>query len=418
VFARWLILVSFVTSSFAATPERVTSQSQQFVVYSSGNAVRVGRIPAGAVEVVPEFLVVTAERVKQAVIAEIPALAQARTTVNVRLLDSGDADTTIGIISSRFADGWKYEMAVPRVAEEARLVKGFINVLLLQYANRNSERNAELPAWLTEGLAEELLYTVGPVLVIGRNPTSWEASTRDMLQWTRETLRTNSAPSFQELTTAAVPARKSAGESIYLASSHLLVHALLEMPNGRQRFAKFLQNLPRTWNWQTAFMQAFEFQRMLDVEKWWSLTVIEFTSRDQRQAWSQAVSLRRLDEALRVRVEYRAATNALPETRLVDLKMVLEEDDATLQRQALEEILNQLRSTAPYMAAQVAGAATSYQKTIETYLQKRAGRNVTPGLRTTSAAQSESLKAETLRRLATLDEQCRAMAERIVTSAR
>ena len=398
MFIRGLIFCAIVVAAFSARAETIVSQSQQFVVHSPTNRMVVEKVPFGSVEVVPEFLAVTAERVKRALITEIPAVAEARGVVHVGILATEKTDGLIGIASSKYADGWRYEMAVPRVADEARLVKGFINVLLLQYANRGAERSAELPAWVTEGMAEQLFFSIGPSLVVRRAPTAWESSTRDLQHWTREMLRTNATPSFQELTTAAVPARRSAEESVYLAGTHLLVHALLEMPNGKQRMAKFLQMLPRTWNWQTAFMQAFDFKRMLDVEKWWSLTVIEFTTRDQRQAWSQEISLRKLDELVRVRVEYRDLTNALPEVRLVDLKTILDENDPVLQRQALEEVSAQLKYTSAHMAPAVAAIAMGYQKTAEFYLQTHR-------------------RSDTLRRLEGLDQQRRSMGDH-TTAAR
>src|SRR4051812_28582861 len=181
--------------AFVARAETIVSQSQQFVVHFSTSKVAVEQIPFGSVEVVPEFLVVTAERVRQALIAQIPAVEEARATVHVGILETGKTDGLIGIASSKYADGWRYEMAVPRVVEEARLVKGFINVLLLQYANRGADRSAELPAWVTEGLAEQLFYSIGPSLIVRRAPTAWESNMRDLQHWTREMLRTNSTPS-------------------------------------------------------------------------------------------------------------------------------------------------------------------------------------------------------------------------------
>lgn len=402
----------------SARAESIISDSQQFVVHYQPVATPVEKVPPGAVEVVPQLLVVTAERVKQAVIAELPALNGGRRQIHIGVVNSADVQSPLGIAGERFADAWRYQMAVPRVVEEARLVKGFIDVLLLEYANRGAERSAELPAWVIEGMAEQLLHSVGPKLVVDRLPNAWEASTRDIYAWTRETLRTNSSPSFEQLTTAPAPAPKSAGEGLYLASAHLLVHALLEMPNGRQKFANFLQLLPRTWNWQVAFMQAFGFPRMLDVEKWWSLTLIDFTTRDQRQAWSMETSLRKLDELLQTRVEYRNGTNALPELRLVDLKSVLQESDATLQRQAIEGMVAQLGYTTPFMAPQVGAMALAYKKVLENFVQQRNGINVRPTLRMTTEAQKQMFIDETLRRVAELDQKRRALAEPQVSSNR
>ncbi|HUS35583.1 MAG TPA: hypothetical protein VM680_09555 [Verrucomicrobiae bacterium] len=416
MFLRLIICVLAAASLVRA--EMIISQSRQFVVHASGRKLAAEKPPAGAVEVVPELLVVTAERVKQALTAEIPALANARTPIHIGVVDSAGVESMVGVASSRYEDGWKYNVAVPRVVEEARLVKGLLSVLVLEYANRGAERGAELPAWLTEGLAEELVFSVGPKLVVGRAPNAWEASTRDLHHWTREMLRTNATPSFQDLTTASVPPRGSAQESVYLASTHLLVHSLLDMPNGRQNFAKFLQGLSRTWNWQTAFREGFGFARMLDVEKWWSLTVVDFTTRDMRQAWAGDMSVRKLDEVLMTRVEYRNATNALPETRLVDLNTIFDESNAALLTEALNDKITQLSYTAPHMTPQVGALALEYKNVFESFLKRRDVVQVQPGLRTTAAAQRQALAVETARRLAALDQRRRLLAEQTVSSRR
>jgi hypothetical protein len=417
VFLRFLI-ISFFAATFLARAETIISQSRQFVVHASGKKMAAEKTPVGAVEVVPELLVVTAERVKQALAGEIPALNGPHTQIHIGVVDSAGAGSMVGVASQRYADGWRYNVAVPRVVEEARLVKGLISVLVLEYANRGAERGAELPAWLTEGLAEELLFSVGPKLVVGRSPNAWEASTRDLHHWTREMLRTNATPSFQDLTTALVPPRGSAQEGIYLAGTHLLVHSLLDMPNGRQNFAKFLQALSRTWNWQTAFREGFGFARALDVEKWWSLTIVEFTTRDQRQAWASDMSVRKLDELLMTRVEYRGATNALPETRLVDLDTIFDESNAPLLTEALNDKITQLSYTAPHMTPQVGALALEYKNVFESFLKRRDGVQVRPGLRTTTAAQKQALVVETVRRLGALDQRRRLLAEQTVSSRR
>jgi hypothetical protein len=417
VFLRVLIICVLAAASLARA-EMIISQSRQFVVHASGRRLAVEKPPVGAVEVVPELLVVTAERVKHALTAEIPALANGHTPIHLGVVDSAGVESMVGVASSRFEDGWKYNVAVPRVVEEARLVKGLLSVLVLEYANRGAERGAELPAWLTEGLAEELVFSVGPKLVVGRAANAWEASTRDLHHWTREMLRTNATPSFQDLTTASVPPRGSSQEAVYLAATHLLVHSLLEMPNGRQNFAKFLQALPRTWNWQTAFRDGFGFTRMLDVEKWWSLTVVDFTTRDMRQAWASDMSVRKLDEALMTRIEYRNATNALPETRLVDLNTIFDDSNAALLTEALIDKITQLSYTAPHMTPQVGALALEYKNLFETFLKRRDVVQVQPGLRTTAAAQRQALVMETARRLAALDQRRRLLAEQTVSSRR
>jgi hypothetical protein len=401
-----------------ARAETYTSVSRQFVIHHSGARPLVDNIPPGSVEVVPELLAVTAERVKQAVTHEISATSGSSSIIHVGLIDKAAPNSDIGIASSLFADGWRYEVAVPRVVEEAHLVKAFINVVLLEYANRGSDRGAETPVWVTEGLAAQIQFSFGPRLVVDRSPTAWEGASRDMQHWTRETLRTNNAPTFQELTTSAVPPAKSPGEPIYRASAHLLVHALLESQNGRAKFANFIQELPRTWNWQTAFMKSFGFERMLDVEKWWALTVTDFSTRDLRQAWSTSASLRKLDELLQTRLEYHTSTNALPEPRLVDLTTLLREMDPEIQRQALEEKISQLTYTAPLMAPQVGSIAVAYKEALKSCLQKQAALGTHPSLRSTPAAQRQAIVGETIRRIAAIDAKAQAIAEQTLSSAK
>jgi hypothetical protein len=163
-------------------------------------------------------------------------------------------------------------------------------------------------------------------------------------------------------------------------------------------------------------MQAFGFPRMLDIEKWWSLTVIEFTTRDQRQAWTADASLRKLDELLKARVEYRGATNELPELRFLDLTSVIKESDTALQKEELQEIIAQLNYTVPHMAPAVAAQALAYKQTLEAYLLKRDARSVSPSLRSTPEAQRQAIVDEALRRIAALDQQRRAMMEKSVTA--
>ena len=77
----------------------------------TGVPITIEKLPPGGVEVVPDLLAVTAERVKQAVTAEIPALANSSATIHVGLLDNASPDGSIGIPSSRFADGWRDPIA-------------------------------------------------------------------------------------------------------------------------------------------------------------------------------------------------------------------------------------------------------------------------------------------------------------------
>jgi hypothetical protein len=405
-------------SGAAPSGRVVTSQSRQFQIYSPDQTFLPDKIPQGSVVVEPDWLAMTAERVRAAVVAEIPAMGSIREQIEVGILQRAPADGTIGVGTTVFADGFKYKVAIPPVVDEVRLVKGFISVLLAQYANHGGNRAVELPTWVIEGVAQTIFHSVGPKLVVDGNSSGWEMTTRDMLAHTREILRTNAPPTFHEVTMGAPPAPQSPNEAFYKSCTHLLTRSLLQRPQGREQFARFLRNLPKAWNWQTAFREAFGFERMLDVEKWWALAMVEFTMRDQRQAFSTPVSLEKLNTLLGTPMEMHSATNALPETRMVDLQTLLEKTDWQLQAQALRDKISQLGYTANHLAPPVGTLALQYKAVLQSYLTKRANMAVRPTLRTTPEAQRKTLAAEAVRRLAALDARRQKLSEPTVSSAR
>jgi len=409
----FILLAAFVGSSRA---QAVTSQSHQFVVHGGRGNEAIDAIPPGSILVQPDLLAMTAERVKKALAAEVPAMGRVGATIHLNVLFSAPIDMPISIVSTKFADGWTYQVAMPPIVDEARLVKALAHVLMVEYGNRVPGHPVELPAWVIEGMAQQLYFSVGPKLVVDQHSSGWEVHIRDFQHRTREAMRTNATPTFQELTMSSPPPTGAPGELLYQSSAHLLVNTLLQSQNGRQRFAVFLQKLPIAWNWQTAFREAFGFERMLDVEKWWALTTLEYTTRDPRQAWTLERSLRKLDELLSTTVQARTSPESLPEMRTVDLKMLLREENWALQREALMEKVSQLGYTVPHLSPQVAGLAVAYKNAIASYVDKRDHGGVNPSLRTTPEARTQSLISELTQRVDALESKRRALAQPTLTS--
>jgi len=413
---RWLLLFLFVATPFLRAGEIVQSQSQRFAIYAPRKAIVTGKVPEGAVVVEPQLLAITAERVRQAVAIQIPAMNSGGQKIHLHLMDQ-IGDGTIGIVSTRYNDGWNYRLAIPVVVEETRLVRALVQVLLMEYSQRVGQKPAELPAWAVEGVTQQIFHSVGPTLVVERHSVGWEATVSDLAGATRRMMRTNTAPSFHDLTTLAPPPPGAPAEGFYQSCTHLLTLSLLQAPNGKQKFAAFLQMLPLTWNWQTAFRQAFGFEKMLDVEKWWALVTVEFTTRDQRQAWSPPVSLQRLEELLATRMQWRASQNALPENRDVDLGTLIRDIEWSLQRTALTEKISQLGYTAPHLAPQVGALAVEYRKVLDRYVRERE-RPSKSSLRMTPEALQQKLVSDTIRRIEALDAKRKGMATTTMSSAR
>lgn len=418
MLARVFILIFLLAPFSRGAAEMVLSQSRQFAIYAPGKgASAYDSIPEGSMAVQSELLAISAERIQRALGNEIPAIVSDGLPINLHVLEQGTPGNMIEIRSTRFSDGWKYQVAIPPIVEETRLAKALIQALLTEFAQRVGDRGADLPPWVVEGVAQELFYSVGPKLVVDRKSTGWEGALKDLNWRTRETMRTNVPPSFHDLTTLMPPPPGAPAEAFYQSSAHLLAHSLLQLPGGRKKFAAFLQMLPLTWNWQTAFREAYGFGSMLEVEKWWALVTVEFTSRDQRQAWSPAASLQKLDDLLSTRVEFRAQTNSMPEPRLIDLKTTLRQLEWTYQRAALEEKIAQIGFTAPLLAPEVGVMALQYQKILKAYIEKREKGTNRPGLPVTAEAYVQQAVDETLKQIEALDGRRKALAGPTVSSA-
>ena len=76
-------------------------------------------------------------------------------------------DETVTIVSRHSPDGWNYQVQLPDVVSRTRFARALTGVLLLELANRDAHaRSAEIPAWLTDGLSQELLATAWQEIIL------------------------------------------------------------------------------------------------------------------------------------------------------------------------------------------------------------------------------------------------------------
>ncbi|HEX5399845.1 MAG TPA: hypothetical protein VFY06_12450, partial [Verrucomicrobiae bacterium] len=143
-----------------------SSLSGQFVVIGVVPSLATNR-PAFAVtntdlvRLEPALLAVSAERVKQSVWRQlgINSMTPWRGRIFLALHPAVSPDENVAIISTPLAGVWTYRVQLPDVLSRTRLVRALTSVVLLELANRdnNSVRSAEIPPWLTEGLAQQVL---------------------------------------------------------------------------------------------------------------------------------------------------------------------------------------------------------------------------------------------------------------------
>jgi len=378
---------------------------------------------ADVVRLEPALLAVSAERIKQKLWHElgINSTAPWQGKIFLILRPARSLDDNVTVLSRHFADGWNYRVALPDVLPRTRFLRAMTGVVLLEFANRGGQvRSAEIPAWLTDGLSQQLLAT-GTVELVLSSPTrtvnglveSRTVATQrgiDPLIDERDILRDHSALTFEQLSWPTDGQVSGADGGVYRASAHLFVSELLKLKNGPKNLRAMLQTSPNYFNWQTAFQNAFRanFAQPLDVEKWWALQVITFVAHDPGPTWTPAASREKLDEILSVAVDFRTASNALPVHTEVSWQAVIRNFDSTRQTAILQVKLRDLELAQLRMATPLAPLAAGYHAALADYLgQSRRPAPVNPFSKHPSPGLTRGNARETLAKLDELDRQRR-----------
>jgi hypothetical protein len=388
--------------------DTILSQSGQFIVHgTTARAFPPRRTPDDPplIELEPQLVAVTAERTKRAFLEELAVRDNFTDKIHMLLLNRGTPEQPITVVSHIHTDGFQYQVGLPVYLETYRLTKAIMQVLLQDYSNRAARRSAELPSWLVEGMTRQVLSGLVPASVANRKPQTVERRGFDRLERTRAYFQTNNPLTIQELSFSNLPGMNLEERFRYESSAHLLVHELLRLRGGPALMSAFIQSLPRALNWQTAFHGVYQhyFRTPLDLEKWWMLSCLEVKKREARQTWAAPVSLERLDALLRVSLEYRVSTNAIPERREATLQEVLNLADFGMQRELLGQKLQQIYFLAVNLSDEVAPIAQAYEQAIESYLRKRTLNEYQPSLKSDPEQRVQLLVESSINSLDELD---------------
>jgi hypothetical protein len=409
-----------------------SSVSGQFVVISPNPLPSSARPPAAVtnadfVQLDPALLAVSAERVKKPLWRElgIDLTTPWRGRIFLALHPAESPDENVTIISTRFADAWSYRVELPDVSSRTSLTRALTGALLLELANRGNsgDRSAEIPAWLTEGLTQQLLSSGATELILSppdkavnglpENRTVAVEHGVDAFAKVRPALRDHPALTFEQLSWPDDAQLRGDDGGVYHASAQLFVNGLLNLNHGAEHLRAMLQMLPRYYNWQTAFRAAFaaDFPQPIDLEKWWALQTVIFAAGDAGTAWTPAVSSGKLAEILSVPVEFRSASNSLPARAAISLQAVIRNFDSARQTAILQTKLRDLGLAQWRMAPQFAVLTDAYRRALADYL---GGNNdAAPAVRAiVKRPQTATLNksvADTVRKLDALDAQRRTM---------
>jgi len=346
VFGWWLALAVASGQPVFPGQQNVSSISGQFVVSSALNDAPFFRVqpPPGSTNFIrlePALLTVAVERFKLSLWRQIGLAADVPWSGKIFLVvhPARSLDDVVNITSSPFLSRWDYRVELPDLISNTRYARALTAVLLQEIADRTAPADghaAEIPAWLLDGLAQQVLAADGEKILLSApaNPSGGRPVSRfdqvqfelDPLAAARRILQNEPVLTFDELSWPTAAQLAGADGGAYDASAQLFLHELLALNNGPAKLRNLLAELPGHYNWQTAFYLAFhaDFQRPLDVEKWWSLRVVSFAARSPGPRWTTAVSRDRLAGMLSVPVEFRGDSNALPTHAEISLQAALQ----------------------------------------------------------------------------------------------
>jgi hypothetical protein len=427
------------------------STSGQFIVSGGRQMSPLASLPdivadTNLVRLEPALLAVSAERLKESMRRQLGISQSAPWSgqIFLALHPAQSTDEDVAIISTRFLKNWNYRVELPDLVSRTRLARALTGVLLLEFADRDAQsRSAEIPSWLTDGLSQQLSAAGSPENILSP-PDEMVNGVRvaqldkpadaqqDLHYWThqgsygngvidpladaRQVLKNFPPLTFGQLSWPDDAQVSGADGGAYRASAKLFVSRLLGLPDGPAHLRAMLQNLPRFYNWQTAFQNAFSgnFPTPLDVEKWWALQVVNFSARDPGTQWTPAVSRDKLDEILSVPVEMRAASNSLPTHGEVSIQTAIRNFDPDQRAAILQIKLRDLGLAQFRMAPSLAVLAAAYRQTLADFLgQDRAAAPVTRKSKHPTVSPPQKKQGDIFAKLDALDAQRRMIEEAI-----
>ena len=144
------------------------SASGQFVILDRRGAAafpRGGKMDADSnlLELEPALLVVSCERIKQALCTYLDTSRDWNARINITLRAGGN----LTIAKERVGRIWNYRLEVPQLVDRTRFIRSIVRVLLQEMADRNpGNHDAEIPPWLSEGLTQHLLASRDAELIL------------------------------------------------------------------------------------------------------------------------------------------------------------------------------------------------------------------------------------------------------------
>jgi len=320
----------------------------------------------------PAMLVVSCERLKGLLLDRLGLVDRWQGRIDLTINPSLAEKKGPQLTAVQRPQGWTYELELPRSVQEEILMRSLIQTLLLEIANRQAGvQSAEIPLWLVEGISADLQANNFPTFIL-QPGQSWSSD----VVWNKGSasvpleLVRHPALTFQQLSWPQASDLTAEGLPLYRSCAQLFLEELLRLNDGGACLRSMIRQLPERWNWQTAFLRAFHshFEQLLDVEKWWSLSYVEFVKGCKVQTWSAADSRKKLQSSLDVPVAVRFGADQMPVGAKITLQEAIRQWPPPEAHDAVRRAIGGLRFLAPRAAPEWRPLVELYLKTLLDYL--------------------------------------------------
>jgi hypothetical protein len=329
----------------------------------------------------PKYLVATAERLRLAFNDSLDLHDPYRGKIYINLLDNLGPGAEITFLSAfdRPKQTWNCKIAMPAELAPDRLVRVLLQALIFEATHRGAgESGCEVPAWFTEGLIAHLDSRAAETSVFDphQSVNRFHSAIEEARELS-EAIGPDGCLTLEQLSWPGLLEREPRMERAFHLSSHALLLELQRLRGGEQSLGRFVRLLPRYQNWQFAFLHSFQshFPSLLDAEKWWAITSLHLDGKGVHKNWTLSESLRRLDEAIVLRVEKHAGADEEVRREEMDLPTLLTTIDYERQKTMLARVISGLFGLELRAEPRVARLVGDYRATLEKYVADRSGIN-------------------------------------------
>jgi len=325
----------------------------------------------------PSTVVVVCERIKQIFLQELGLSDQWKGMIEIDIDFYPKGVLRPITLSHRLMnDGLHTQMKIADEVVPHRLIEAIVQVLLLEYSNRDLHQTqmAEVPLWMIDGMTQLVMQRGGPALIPTPGaPKTFTIEKTNPVKAAKSRLKTIQPPEFSQITSPGPEFSSGINWMIFQDACLVLTWELLNQPDGKINYCRNLRLLKNYRNWQLAFLEAWkgQFKNMTDVEKWWALVLVNSRKDAGKNAWTLKQSIEKLNEILsEASVSTISQINQPRHPSTIHLQQIAESWAPMVQIYFFERVAAQLKAFELAADPVVAELASRYRTTIVDYIRQ------------------------------------------------